>query len=80
MMERHMRQIWIASGRPRGMTFETCKNYKHAKSDFRRVQQAAADEYIRNTYDDINKATECDIRFFWKHVKRKKTISKYTVS
>ena len=68
--ERLMREKWVQDGRPRGMGFETYKNYKRAKYKFRSIQQAAFEEYIQKTYDDLNEASECDIRLFWKLVKK----------
>ena len=73
--ERRMRNIWVDDGRPRGMQFESYKAYKRAKSEFRRIQQAANEQYVQNCYDDINNAAECDVRLFWKLVKRFKPSS-----
>ncbi|CAG2248802.1 unnamed protein product [Mytilus edulis] len=68
--ERSMRKRWLADGRPRGMSHESYKHYKKAKYEFRNVQNAAYEQYIQKCYDDINEAAECDIRLFWKLVKR----------
>lgn len=70
--ERYYRTIWISENRPRGMTFDSYRNYKRAKYEFRRVQHAAFETYIKKTYDDLNNASECDIRLFWRLVKRMK--------
>ncbi|VDI21735.1 Hypothetical predicted protein [Mytilus galloprovincialis] len=68
--ERSMRKRWLADGRPRGMSHESYKHYKKAKYEFRNVQNAAYEQYIQKCYNDINEAAECDIRLFWKLVKR----------
>ncbi|CAG2209672.1 unnamed protein product [Mytilus edulis] len=68
--ERSMRKRWLAEGRPRGMSHESYKRFKKAKYEFRNVQNAAYEQYIQKCYDDINEAAECDIRLFWKLVKR----------
>ncbi|CAG2214780.1 unnamed protein product [Mytilus edulis] len=70
--ERNMRRVWMQDGRPRGMQHESYFNYKRAKRDFRNIQQLANEQYIEETYDDINNAAECDIRLFWKLIKRQK--------
>lgn len=68
--ERHLRRIWVDSGRPRGMQYVTYREYKHAKYNFRRVQQHANEQYLKKCYDDLNEAAECDLRLFWKLIKR----------
>lgn len=70
--ERAMRQLWLLEGQPRGMTHPSYAAYKKAKRDFRNTQTLAYTKYIEKTYDDINMAAECDIRLFWKLVKRQK--------
>ncbi|CAC5401107.1 unnamed protein product [Mytilus coruscus] len=70
--ERSMRRVWMQDGRPRGMQHESYFNYKRAKRDFRNIQKLANERYIEETYDDINNAAECDIRLFWKLIKRHK--------
>ncbi|CAG2226562.1 unnamed protein product [Mytilus edulis] len=73
--ERTLRKAWVIDGRPRGMHHDSYKLYKRAKHEFRNIQQAAYEQYIQQTNDDINKAAECDIRLFWKLIKRNKTVS-----
>lgn len=70
--ERYKRKLWIEDGRPRGMNFDSYRDYKRAKYDFRRVQQTASEQYIQTCFDEINNAAECDIRLFWKLMKRMK--------
>ncbi|CAG2249401.1 unnamed protein product [Mytilus edulis] len=67
-----MRRVWMQEGRPRGMQHESYFNYKRVKRDFRNIQKLANEQYIEETYDDINNAAECDIRLFWKLIKRQK--------
>ncbi|CAG2242588.1 unnamed protein product [Mytilus edulis] len=73
--ERTLRKAWVIDGRPRGMHYDSYKLYKRAKHEFRNIQQAAYEQYIQQTNDDINKAAECDIRLFWKLIKRNKAVS-----
>jgi hypothetical protein len=68
--ERHKRNIWISEGRPRGMTHESYKNYKRAKRDFRNEFDAEHERYMTSGFQDIDEASECDIRLFWKLLKR----------
>ncbi|CAG2255097.1 unnamed protein product [Mytilus edulis] len=68
--ERSMRKLWVLDGQPRGMHFDSYRIYKRAKSEFRRVQQAANEQYMQKCYDDLNETAECDIRLFWKQIKR----------
>ena len=70
--ERYKRRCWVADGRPRGMHFESYREYKRAKPKLRNVQHTACEKYIQKTYDDINEAAECDIRLFWKLIKKQK--------
>lgn len=70
--ERDMRKKWVQEGRPRGMNRESYCNYKRAKRDFRNTQQAAQEQYIEETYSDMNEAAECDIILFWKMIKRQR--------
>ncbi|VDI17291.1 Hypothetical predicted protein [Mytilus galloprovincialis] len=68
--ERSKRRCWVLEGRPRGMHFDSYRMYKRAKSEFRRVQQVANEQYIQSCYDDLNETAECDVRLFWKQIKR----------
>ena len=70
--EREMRKLWLQQGRPRGMHHKSYHDYKRAKNNFRAVQRLAYEKYIEDTYNDINNAAECDIRLFWKIIKRQK--------
>jgi hypothetical protein len=70
--ERKLRRIWISRGRPRGMHSESYRNYKRAKMHFRKALQIPYENYMRNVYKDLDEAAECDIRMFWKLVKRQK--------
>ncbi|CAC5372011.1 unnamed protein product [Mytilus coruscus] len=70
--ERNMQRMWMHDGRPRGMQHESYFNSKRAKPDFTNIQKLANEQFIEETYDDINNAAECDIRLFWKLIKRQK--------
>lgn len=78
--ERQMRNIWLSEGRPRGMCHESYKNYKRAKRDFRNELNAEHEIYMASVFQDIDEASECDIRLFWKLVKQQKpkTTKMYT--
>lgn len=54
----------MTEGRPWGMGFESYREYKQAKRQFRN----AFDEklYMRKVYNDIDKAAEVNMRLFWK--------------
>ena len=67
-----MEEQWVEEGRPRGTSYSSHKNYKKAKCIFRNVQQTAYEQYIKKWYDDLDESAECDIRLFWKIVKRNK--------
>ena len=46
--------------------------YKNAKELFRIAQRTASEEYMNKSIHEIQTAAECDIRLFWKLVKRSK--------
>ena len=68
--EKSLRNIWVAEGRPRGMNFVSYRNYKRAKAEFRHSQQAANDAYTQKCFSDLNDAAKCDLRLFWRLIKR----------
>lgn len=70
--ERQMRNIWLIEGRPRGMVHDSYKNYKKAKREFRNKLNAEHDRYMTSVFHDIDQASECDVRLFWKLVKRQR--------
>lgn len=54
------------------MCHESYKNYKRAKRDFRNGLQSAHDEFMTKAFKDIDEASECDVRLFWKLIKRQR--------
>ena len=70
--EREMRSIWVSEGRPRGMHHPSFCKYKRAKRQFRKCQSLAFEQYIKNTYTDIDNAAGCDVRLFWKLISKQK--------
>ena len=70
--ERRLRKLWISEGRPRGMAHETYKNYKRTKRNFRNELNIEHDRYMSDVFKDIDKASECDIRLFWKLIRQQK--------
>ena len=70
--ERRLRKLWISEGRLRGMEHETYKNYKRAKRNFRNELNIEHDRYMSDVFKDIDEASECDIRLFWKLIRQQK--------
>lgn len=70
--EREKRKIWVENGSPRGMLHKAYADYKRAKREFRNIQAIENERYVQETYDDLNTAAECDLRLFWKDMKRQK--------
>jgi hypothetical protein len=54
------------------MVHESYKNYKRAKRDFRNELNAEHERYMASVFQDIDEASECDIRLFWKLVKQQR--------
>ena len=71
-VERAKRRIWIGEGRPRGMSFDSYREYKRAKREFRNALDNEYEQYMYSVYQDIDTAAECDIRLFWRLIKRQK--------
>ncbi|KAJ8321598.1 hypothetical protein KUTeg_000069 [Tegillarca granosa] len=69
----------LLDGKPRGFQHVSYANYKAAKDCIRRVQKAASEKHLEETYSDIDRAAGLDIRLFWKliNAKRKKTNKVY---
>lgn len=70
--ERQKRNIWLSEGRPRGMCHESYRNYKRAKRNFRNELQSAHDDFMTKVFKDIDEASECDVRLFWRLIKRQR--------
>lgn len=71
-IERAKRRIWMSEGRPRGVEFESYREYKRAKRQFRNALDEEHELYMRKVYNDIDKAAEVDVRLLWKLTKRRK--------
>ncbi|KAK3084049.1 hypothetical protein FSP39_007309 [Pinctada imbricata] len=71
-LERSKRRVWMLEGRPRGMIFDSFREYKRAKRSFRNALTLAHDQYIQETFRDIDEAAECDVRLFWKLIHKQK--------
>lgn len=63
--ERNFRRIWVGEGRPRGMVFDSYRNYKRAKRRFRDALTKQYEYHMHKVYQDLDEAAECDIRLFW---------------
>ena len=61
---RTLRRLGILEGRPGGNEFKSYSLYKTAKANFRRLQRLAAEKYIEQSLDEIERASETDYRFF----------------
>lgn len=76
--EREMRRTWIVEGRPRGMIFESYRNYQRAKRSFRVTLHNEFNIYMRSVYRDVDNTASYNIRLFWKLVKRPKKRTSHT--
>lgn len=63
---------WVKEGKPRGMQHPSYAEYKRKKRHFRQCQESASEEYMKQTYEDIDNAAGIDIRLFWKLIRRQK--------
>lgn len=54
------------------MVHDSYKNYKKANREFRNELNAEHDRYMASVFHDIYQASECDVRLFWKLVKRQR--------
>lgn len=67
----------MSEGRLRGMEFESCREFKRAKRQFRNALDEEHELYMRKVYNDIDKAAEVDVRLFWKLTERRKPRSSH---
>ena len=74
-LEQRKRRIdWIVNGRSRNKDDGFYKSYKKAKRKFRKAQTDAIYEIEMKYYSDLESSADCDIRYFWQVVnKRRKT-------
>ena len=54
------------------MSFDSYREYKRAKREFRNALDNEYEKYMYSVYQDIDTAAECDIRLFWRLIKRQK--------
>ena len=78
--ERHERIAWVKAGRPRDRNNALYMNHKHAKELFRIAQRSASEEYMSRSIAEIQEAAECDIRLFWKLIKKNRNRHSNAVS
>ena len=69
--EREERVAWLNAGRPRAPENYLFRKYKTTKDQFRKAQDLASGEFLNKSIEEIESAAECDLRLFWKPVKRK---------
>ena len=55
------------------MSFDSYREYKRAKREFRNALDNEYEQYMYSVYQDIDTAAECDIRLFWRLIKRQKS-------
>lgn len=72
-IERSLRRIWVSEGKPRGMGFQSYRDYKRAKRNFRNAQNLEYEIYLKSVHRDLDEAaiSEMDIRLFWRLVKQR---------
>ena len=66
------RYLWLNENRPRGLAYDSYREYKTAKQVFRQKQADAIKLYEENVYKDLDEAAELDIRLFWKLLSKHK--------
>ncbi|KAK3108810.1 hypothetical protein FSP39_016208 [Pinctada imbricata] len=71
-VERAKRRVWLSQGRPRGMHNTSYREYKRAKRDFRNALDIAHENYMTEVLRDINESAECDLRLFWRLIRKQK--------
>ena len=54
------------------MIHDSYRNYKRAKRQFRNALNMKYELHMKDVYQDLDSAAECDIRLFWKLVKKQK--------
>lgn len=74
-LEQRKRRIdWIINGRSRNKDDVFYKSYKTAKRKFLKAQTNAIYEIEMKYYSNLESSADCDIRYFWQLVnKRRKT-------
>ena len=70
---KRLRNTWILEGKPRGQFIKSYREYKHAKSIFRRQQRIESAKYINHSFEELEKAAEIDYKLFWKLLRNKKS-------
>ena len=77
---KYKRTLWKESGKPRGSTYLAYREYKQAKTEFRKLHREIVSQYLKELDDQINTAAEIDTKRFLKLIKsrRSKTGSKAT--
>ena len=60
------------SGQVFFLSFDSYREYKRAKREFRNALDNEYEQYMYSVYQDIDTAADCDIRLFWRLIKRQK--------
>ncbi|XP_046562636.1 uncharacterized protein LOC124271539 [Haliotis rubra] len=74
------RRVWLADGKPRGPAHTSYREYKAAKSDFRKHMKQASDNHISQTFQELEQSHDLDIRTFWNCVRSIRGGHKSTLS
>ena len=72
-VERNARIEWVKADRPRDRNNKLYSDYKRAKDRFRSAQRRASGEYVDKSIKEMENAAECNLRLFWRLVKRKRS-------
>ncbi|XP_069138863.1 uncharacterized protein [Argopecten irradians] len=75
---RERRVVWIQDGRPRGSQFQSYRDYKRCKRDFRRELDQARHEYEQSEFQSLQQAAEIDSGTFYRAVRARKITRRET--
>ena len=74
------RKQWILEGKPRGPNFQTYSNYKEAKKEIQKTHTQSYNDYVKQCANEIDEASECYIRLFWKLITRTRNQKRTEIS
>ena len=63
---KYKRTLWRETGKTRGSTYLAYRDYKQAKTEFRKLHRKIVSQYLKELDDQINTAAEIDSKRFWK--------------
>jgi hypothetical protein len=71
------RMLWLNANRPRGNENQIFRDYKLAKTNFRRVHREIVQKHIESTEAEIDTAAELDNNEFWRLINQKRKPLKF---